>query len=711
MAIDLSTLNGTNGFRLGGAAAYDNSGFSVSAAGDVNGDGIADVIVGAPFADPSGRYAAGSSYVVFVKTTGFAASLDLATLTGADGFRLDGAAAYDQSARAVSAAGDVNGDGIGDLIVGAPYADPSGRNYAGSSYVVFGKTTGFASSLDLAALTGADGFRLDGATQRDYSGRSVSAAGDVNGDGFGDLIVGAAGRYAAGSSYVVFGKGTGFAASVDLAALTAADGFRLNSAEAGDYTGWSVSEAGDVNGDGIGDLIVGAPRADAYGGIGAGSSYVVFGKTTGFSASVDLATLTGADGFRLDGAAQFDSSGWSVSAAGDVNGDGIDDVIVGAPKADPSGRNYAGSSYVVFGKTEGFAASLDLGALTAADGFRLDGAASYDFDGIGFSVSAAGDVNGDGIGDLIVGAPQADPSGGINAGSSYVVFGKATGFGASLDLATLTDADGFRLDGVASYDISGFSVSAAGDVNGDGLDDLIIGAKFAEPGGRSYAGESYVVFGFRSTITGTARGEVLRGTGASETFLPLQGNDTVRAAGGDDVILASRNDGNDSYLGHQGSDTVDHSALTASVNVELGALFGGGIGRAKGKQSGVDTLDSIENVVGSRAGDTIKGNGNANVLDGDAGNDDLTGGGQADVFVFSRGSDRITDFDAIPANGQDRIDLRGLGISAATFAAEVVISDLGSSTRVVVDGVGSALLPGVSGSGSNAIDESDFLLL
>jgi Ca2+-binding RTX toxin-like protein len=220
-----------------------------------------------------------------------------------------------------------------------------------------------------------------------------------------------------------------------------------------------------------------------------------------------------------------------------------------------------------------------------------------------------------------------------------------------------------------------------------------------------------VVFGFRTPITGTARGEVLHGTGASETFLPLQGADVIKAGGGDDVILASRNDGNDLYLGNKGSDTVDYSALTAGVNVHLGVLFGGGIGGARGNQSGVDILASIENVVGSRAIDTIKGNGVANILDGDAGNDCLTGGGKPDIFVFSSGNDRITDFDAAPPDGQDRIDLRAVGVSSASFAEEVEIRDLGAKTKVVVDGLGSALLLGVSGSGSSVIDESDFLLL
>ncbi|MGD9583488.1 MAG: integrin alpha [Lysobacterales bacterium] len=210
-AINLGSLNGSDGFRMDGAATGDQSGFSVAAAGDINGDGISDLIVGAYGADPNGNNNAGSSYVVFGKTTAFSASLPLASLDGTDGFRLDGAAASDYSGRSVAAAGDINGDGLGDLIIGASAADPNGNSLAGNSYVLFGKTTAFSASLQLASLDGSDGFRLDGAAVNDLSGRSVAAAGDINGDGLGDLIVGAYGADPNGnslacSSYVVFCK-------------------------------------------------------------------------------------------------------------------------------------------------------------------------------------------------------------------------------------------------------------------------------------------------------------------------------------------------------------------------------------------------------------------------------------------------------------------------------------------------------------------------
>jgi hypothetical protein len=209
--------------------------------------------------------------------------------------------------------------------------------------------------IDLA--TEAD-LTIQGAAANDQSGISVSGAGDVDGDGIDDLIIGARG---ANASYVVFGA-TDLAGTIDLADPANGADLILQGA-AGDDSGRSVSGAGDVNGDDVDDLIIGAPAADPNGRFQAGASYVVFGTDQGFPATIDLAS--DAD-LTIQGAAERDYSGISVSGAGDVDGDGIDDLIVGAFGADPNDRDYAGASYVWFGSGPAAAIEDLIAAVEAA---------------------------------------------------------------------------------------------------------------------------------------------------------------------------------------------------------------------------------------------------------------------------------------------------------------------------------------------------------
>jgi hypothetical protein len=516
--------DGSKGFVLPGIQATAYSGHSLSAAGDVNGDGMDDFIVGAPGADAPPTFNAGASYVVFGTALGFPAVFRFDSLypggggDGSHGFVLKGTNSNDNSGWSVSNAGDVNGDGVDDLIVGAYTANAT----AGETYVVFGSTQGFPAVFPLASLKpggggdGSRGFVLKGIAQRDQSGYAVSAAGDVNGDGVDDLIIGAntsggVNGDEAGASYVVFGSTQAFPPIMQLASLFPARGgdgsrgFMIAGVDEYDQTGHSLSAAGDVNGDGVDDLVLGGFHSAP------GESYVVFGSTQPFAPIMQLASLfpaTGGDGSRgfvIAGAHANDWSGNSVSGAGDVNADGIDDLLIGAPLADPNGLRSAGESYVVFGSTQTFPAIFPLASLFPDDGgdgsrgFVLTGIAKND--GSGDAVSAAGDVNGDGIDDVVIGADGADPDGRSAAGATYVVFGSTQAFPAVFALASLKPSGGgdgsrgFILNGIDANDLSGITVSAAGDVNSDGVDDVIIGAWTAAPLGESRAGESYVVFG------------------------------------------------------------------------------------------------------------------------------------------------------------------------------------------------------------------------
>ena len=558
--IELSSLDGDNGFLLAGIDGFDYSGRSVSWAGDVNGDGFEDVIVGADEADggpTDPNDSAGESYVVFGQASGFASVIELSSLDGSNGFILTGADPGDDAGIAVSGIGDFNGDGLADLLIGAPYANPGVPNTnQGETYVVFGRATGFGSQLQLSALDGSSGFRLDGIDPYDYAGRSVSAAGDINGDGFADLILGSPGSdYSApgttGESYVIFGRASGFGSVLELSSLDGSDGFVLSGIDGADRTGYAVSGAGDINGDGIDDVIVGALLAD--GGPddtpeNAGESYVLFGSTSGFGSVFDLSTLDGSNGFLLAGIDGFDFSGRSVSAAGDVNGDGIEDVIIGADEADGGPGNptdSAGESYLIFGSDSGFGSLLELSSLDGVNGVIIAGADSGDDAGI--AVSGAGDVNGDGLSDLLIGVPYGNPDGpNTNQGETYVVFGRATGFGSLLQLSTLDGSQGFRLDGIDPYDYAGRAVSGAGDINGDGFDDMILGAPGSFYSGASNTGESYVIFGgdFTSAVDqlGDEAANELTGSGVDDVLLGAQGNDTLVGNGGADVLYGGEGD-------------------------------------------------------------------------------------------------------------------------------------------------------------------------
>ena len=324
--LDLVALGSSDGFRLDGAAAFEASGAAVSGAGDVNGDGFDDFLIGARNAKVGDHYLVGETYLVFGQGTGFAAGFELSSLDGSNGLRFDGIHQRGYSGGNLAAAGDINGDGLGDFIIGAPGA--------AESYVIFGRVSGFDASFNLATVDGVSGFRFTA------SGGESVGVGDVNGDGFDDVLVQAGSTPFA--AYLVFGHATGFDASFDLAQadITQAVGF----SEGGDFgSGFRLGAAGDVNGDGYDDMLLGAPFG--LGGQGFnGVTYLVFGQAGGWSAPIDVGALNGYDGVRLDGSVGFGFSGTSVDGAGDINGDGYDDLIIGAP------NTANGESYILFGR-------------------------------------------------------------------------------------------------------------------------------------------------------------------------------------------------------------------------------------------------------------------------------------------------------------------------------------------------------------------------
>ena len=689
--IDVTNIYGSNGFRILGSSSLEEAGSSVSV-GDINGDGIADVIVGAPGRGFGSNY---SAYVIFGRGSDdipSASTVSTANLDPIAGFRMVVGEGY-----AVSYAGDFNGDGIGDFMVSAP---SYGTNDQGATYVVFGNAGGTPNSQ----------IRIDGGEAAgivgDRSGYSVAALGDVNGDGFDDVLIGSPGaagdgRWASGVTYVVYGNASG--ANIDLANFNASEGFRIIGSEF-ESIGHSVSAAGDVNGDGRMDLLIGVSTAGSDGNWLAGSTYLVYGSDSG--ADVDLANLTPSQGVRFDG--EFESeSGFSVSAAGDVNGDGLADIIIGAPSPSSFPGQGGGSAFVVFGKTGGLS-NMDLANLGPGDGFRINGAAVGDE--AGYSVSSAGDFNGDGYGDLIIGAPYADPDGRTDAGSAYVIFGKASGFG-DIDLANLSAADGFRIDGPSGVQGNlgfelpnhlGFSV-AAGDINDDGYSDVVVGT----PGYSLVEGATYVIYGEPSGAVnkvGTSGDDRLFGGDFDDTLSGGDGNDVLGGKGGNNVLTGGagsdavvyalsdqHNDGVTDF--RQGEDVIDlraanisdfatvqqllsndaqgNAVITTVSNGVTSTMTLTGISAAQltaadftfagNSTQTLNGSDSADDLFGGAGGDILKGNAGDDRLFGEQGYDSLNGGAGNDSLFGGQDSDSLEG-----GAGADLFD-GGAGIDEATY--------------------------------------------
>jgi len=473
-----------------GFAAYDDisgdeySGYSV-AAGDVNGDGIPDLIIGAHFGS-SNANSSGSTFVVFGSRLGFPDPLPLSTLNGTNGFRIDGTTALMYAGSAV-ATGDVNGDGIADIIIGANNATVGANAIAGKTFVVFGRTSWARSSYTLdnngvsGVIDGTHGIELDGAAANSYSGWSV-ATGDVNGDGYADVVIGAKGAAPhganSGSTYVVFGNTTLGSTIPTVASGTVtfvanpSNGLTITlNGQAWTFTTGAPGAnktvikgtlaltltqlASDLNASATSTISVATYSASAtvltvtYKTAGViGNTYTLNKGTAGSAVSaatltggagtpytLNAAFLNGTNGVQFDGAAASNFSGYSVGT-GDVNGDGYADVIIGAYGATVGANVNAGKTYVVFGKSGVWASPTALSGLNGTTGVEFDGASANDESG--FSV-AAGDINGDGYADVIIGAFDASPGGVVRAGSTYVVFGSATG---GVPVTTITTVNG-----------------------------------------------------------------------------------------------------------------------------------------------------------------------------------------------------------------------------------------------------------------------------
>ena len=411
---------------------------------DVNGDGFTDVAVGA-----SGVSSSTGKVYVFLGSAAGLATIPATSLIAPDG-------AGSKFGTWVASAGDVNGDGFGDLAVGAEGVSTN----TGKAYVYLGGPSGLATT-PAANWLGPDG-------SQGLFGRSVATAGDVNGDGYSDVVVGAEGATTfTGKMYLFLGSASGLPA-VASATWTGLDGTQS-------YFGHNVATAGDVNGDGYSDVVVGADNVTS----GTGKMYLYLGSAAG------LSSAPGGSWLGPDGTKGF--YGHQVATAGDVNGDGYSDVIVGAQGLSTN----TGKAYVYLGGASG------LGATAAVTWVGPDGSQGF----FGAAVGSAGDVNGDGYSDVVMGAPYV----GTNAGKSYVYLGSPSG-PAAVASFSWASPDGTKCG-------FGYAVSS-GDVNGDGRGDVVVGA----PLFTTSTGKAYVFDGTNAGLPAVPSAAIVGPDGTSGNF-------------------------------------------------------------------------------------------------------------------------------------------------------------------------------------------------
>jgi len=652
LAVSEFTINDVQiergGFMLKGFQNASSLGTTVSNAGDVNGDGIDDMIVGLSFYDgpTSSDIDSGAAAVVYGREDHSLVDLsDIFNSAESDaGFIIHGVSSSNRLGEDVSAAGDVNGDDFDDLITIAKSTETNSLTSAGAAYLVYGKANN--DDVKIANIEAevtdsngrAYGFAMYGESTNDGLSMKAISAGDVNGDGLGDMLVSSqAHNSSSGITYVVFGRDSNEAFSLG----SSVSGYTINGVYAS-HSGSSVSNAGDINGDGLDDLIIGAKNTNSVNGTLTGATYVVFGK-----ADASVIALSDIDnnntnngvsyGYKIIGASAQNAIGHSVSNAGDVNGDGISDLIIGSQYGDRG-------AYVVYGKANDTNV-IDLAtvATDASDsgGFFIKGTSTS----AGTKVSGIGDINGDGLDDVMVSDVRATANGVTGSGAVYVVYGRTDGTQVDLLDIEAGNEQGLVISGAYSAGSFGYSLSGAGDINGDGFDDMILGYTNFYDALIGRTGSAYVVYGGLTTsaTVGTADADTMTGDATANQLVAGLGDDLLQGLGGADVMRGGAgNDvmaiSDDTFANLDGGLGIDTLRLDTQFTLDLTAV-------ANNRLQNVEVIDlndqgstlvlalgDVLSMVGSEAANDLR------LMGGSADTVDITSTG----FVDS-GVDQVID--------------------------------------------------------------------
>ncbi|WPB86022.1 hypothetical protein [Sediminicoccus rosea] len=676
---------------IDGLNAGDLAGTAVGSITDLNGDGRAEILVGAPGQDISTRLDAGAGFVLWGDAT--AGGIDLGDPTGGAGngvgYIIRGEVAGDAAGSAMLSIGDLNGDGRAEVLIGAPGNDAGGTD-AGAAYVVFGKASDGAVNLT-SVTAGTGGFRIKGAGKKDRAGEALGVLGDQNGDGKAEILVGAPGSEAggtdAGAVYVVFGKSTG--TQVALGSL-GAGGYRITG-QVGEGAGSSVTGLGDVNGDGRADLLVGTTSGT--------QAYVVFGQA-GTSEILLSDVAAGTGGYMITPEWPDDLAGMTVTGGRDLNRDGVMDLVIGTPHESEGGVD-AGAVYVVWG---GGRTAVDLSLVAQGiGGAKVVGEAGSL---LGSAVALAGDVDADGTSDLLLGAPGTEtvsvlyapptwqPDANIYGTNAADVIGAGYGglhvvdnldneiHGLAGDDSITAGEGADTLDGGSGADTlvgglgdDAYVVDDAGDlvteVAGEGQDrveawvDHALGeaveALTLRGGAHSGFGNAQA-----NTLAATQGNNALRGGGGADTLLGALGQDTLDGESGDDSMAGGA--GNDLYLVDSlgdvvseavgaGSDTI-RAVLdwTLGANVEGLALEGAAVrGEGNGLANRIVANAVSSTLLGLGGNDTLLGAAGDDSLDGGTGADSMAGGAGNDSYLVDQAGDIVTEaaaggFDTVRAS-------------------------------------------------------------